>query len=122
MLLPAWSVTRRIADKKELSVALAAVEGHLMTPAGKQYDTEIGRQFPQKYAAAIKQCKQSTPSNSLSPFDIFLKLKGDARVEEVLAYPETAIAVCTRESLSTAQFTSPPRGEYWINIHLELRK
>jgi hypothetical protein len=44
-------------DKKQLSVALGAVEANLKTSAGKQYDAEIGTQLSQQHAAAIRHCK-----------------------------------------------------------------
>jgi hypothetical protein len=60
------------ADKKQLSVALAAVEANLKTSAGKQYDAEIGKQLSQQHAAAIRQCRQSSQNDGLNPFDFFL--------------------------------------------------
>lgn len=96
------------SDKKQISAALAAVEENLKTLAGKQYDAAIGGQFPQKYAAAIRQCKQKTPSSSLDPFDLFLKLRSDGKVEEALAYPETTMAVCARDAMSAANSVHRP--------------
>ena len=109
------------ADKKQLSAALAAVEANLKTGAGKEYDAALAKQLS-PYTASIRQCKQSNASSSFAPFDIFLELKSDGKVEQALAYPETALAVCTRDALSSAQFSAPPRGDYWVNIHLELKK
>jgi hypothetical protein len=110
------------ADKKELSAALAGVEANLKTPAGKQYDADIGKQLSQQHAARIRQCRQSTGSDRLDPFDIFLNLAADGRVQQALAYPETPLATCTRDALAVATFSAPPHGDYWINIHLELKK
>jgi hypothetical protein len=110
------------ADKKQLSVALAAVEANLKTSAGKQYDAEIGKQLSQQHAAAIRQCRQSSQNDGLNPFDIFLKLKADGSVDQALAYPEAPLATCTRDALSRAKFSGPQHDDYWVNIHLELKR
>ena len=110
------------ADKKQLSVALAGVEANLKTSAGKQYDAEIGKQLSQQHAAAIRQCRQSNQNDGVDPFDIFLKLKADGSVDQALAYPEAPLATCTRDALSKAKFSAPPHDDYWINIHLELKR
>jgi hypothetical protein len=72
-------------DRKQLSAALDAVNANLKTAAGKQYDEAIGKEFSEKYLASIKQCKQSAPS--LNPFDMFLKLDAEGKVQEALVYP-----------------------------------
>jgi hypothetical protein len=100
-------------DKKQLSVALGAVEANLKTSAGKQYDAEIGKQLSQQHAAAIRQCRQSSQNDGLNPFDFFLKLKADGRVDQALAYPEAPLATCTRDALSRAKFSAPPHDDYW---------
>ena len=91
----------KAADKKQLSVALAAVDANLKTSAGKQYDAEIGKQLTQQHAAAIRQCRQSSQNDGPDPFDIFLKLKADGRVDQALAYPggtaRELYSGCTRE-------------------------
>lgn len=110
------------ADKKQLSDALAAVEANLKTSAGKQYDAELGKQLSQRHAAAISQCRQSSQNDALDPFDIFLKLKADGSVYQALAYPEAPLANCTRDALSKAKFSPPPHDDYWVNVHLELKK
>jgi hypothetical protein len=110
------------ADKKQLSVALAAVEANLKTSPGKQYDAEIGKQLSQQHAAAIRQCRQSSQNDGLNPFDIFLKLKADGSVDQALAYPEAPLATCTRDALSRAKFSGPQHDDYWVNIHLELKR
>ena len=110
------------ADKKQLSVALAAVEANLKTSAGKQYDAEIGKQLSQQHVAAISECRQSSQNDGLAPFDIFLKLKADRKIDQALAYPEAPLATCTRDALAKAKFSAPPHDDYWVNIHLELKR
>jgi hypothetical protein len=109
------------ADKKQFSDAIAAVDANLKTPEGKRYDEQLGKEFGPKFGPALKECKQSSPSGSKSPFDIFLKLTVDGAVSEGLVHPETPFAVCARAALLKGKFSRPPRGEYWVNIHLELK-
>jgi hypothetical protein len=110
------------ADKKQLTAALAAVDANLKTAAGKQYDALLGKEFPDKYWPSVRQCKQSLPpGTSLGPFDMFLRLNADGEVQEVLVYPETQFANCTRTALLAGTFSHPPHDDYWINIHLEVK-
>ena len=110
------------ADKKQVSDALALVDANLKTPAGKQYDEKIGQEFPARYISSVRQCKQSNPAANFDPFDLFLRLNSEGKVQEALVYPETAIAVCTRTALQSGLFSAPPHGEYWINIHLQSKR
>ena len=110
------------ADKKQLAAAVAAVDANLKTSAGKQYDDRLGKEFPDKYWSSVRQCKQSLPAGTnLDPFDMFLKLNAEGKVQLVLVYPETQFANCTRAALLTGKFSNPPHDDYWINIHLELK-
>ena len=110
------------ADKKQLTAALAAVDANLKTSAGKQYDELIGKELPEKYFSSIKQCKQSLPPGAgINPFDMFLKLNNDGKVQEVLIYPETQFAGCTRNVLLVGKFSKPPHDDYWINVHMEFK-
>jgi len=110
------------ADKKALAAALAAVEANLKTSAGKQYDELIGKELTEKYLSSVRQCKQAVPpGTSIDPFDMFLKLHADGKVQEVLVYPETQFAGCTRTALLAGKFTNPPHDDYWINIHMQFK-
>jgi hypothetical protein len=97
-------------DKERLADALAAVDANLKTPAGKKYDEQFGGELFNKYQAGIKQCKGS--ASKVDPFDILLKLSGGGKVEEVLVYPETQFAMCSRDLLLTASF----------NIHMQFKR
>jgi hypothetical protein len=107
------------ADKKELLAALAAVEANLKTAAGKQYEEQFGKELVDKYLPSLKQCKQSLPPGTrIDTFDMFLKLKSDGQVGEVLAYPENQLSTCSRTVLLTGKFSRPPHDEYWVNVHM----
>jgi hypothetical protein len=92
----------------------------LKTSEGKQYDEALGKEFSAKYLASIKQCKQA--SASAEPFDMFIKLDREGKVQEVLVYPETPYPVCCRTALQTGKFSPPSHGDYWVNVHLELKR
>jgi hypothetical protein len=110
------------ADKKQFSDAIAAVDANLKTPAGKQYDERIGKEFPEKYMSSLKQCKQSMPADaSIDSFDMFLKLNAEGKVQEGLVHPETQFTVCARAALLAGKFSNPPHGDYWINIHMDFK-
>ena len=110
------------ADKKQLAAALAAVDANLKTPAGKQYDELIGKEFPERYWSRVRQCKQSIPAGTtVDPFDMFLSLNAEGKVQEVLVYPETQFTSCVRTALLAGKFSNPPHSDYWINIHIELK-
>ncbi len=110
------------ADKKQLLDALAAVDANLKTPAGKQYDERIGKEFSDKYMSSLKQCKQSLPAGTtIDSFDMFLKLNAEGKVLEGLVHPETQFAVCVRTALLAGRFSNPPHGDYWINVHMDFK-
>jgi hypothetical protein len=110
------------ADKKQLSDALAAVDANLKTAAGKQYDEKIGQEFSPKYLPSLKQCKQSSPPTNSDPLDMLVKLDAAGKVQEVLVYPDNPFNNCARTALQSGQFSAPPRGDYWINIHLQPKR
>jgi len=110
------------ADKKQFSDAIAAVDANLKTPAGKQYDERIGKEFSDKYISSVKQCKQSLPAGaSADSFDMFLKLNAEGKVLEGLVHPETQFTSCVRSALLAGRFSNPPHGDYWINIHMDFK-
>lgn len=108
------------ADKKQLMAALSAVEANLKTPAGKQYEEQFGKELIDKYVPNLKRCRQSLPAGTrVDTFDMFLKLKSDGPVGEVLVYPENQLSACSRTALLPAKFSTPPHDEYWVNVHMQ---
>ena len=108
------------AGKKQIAAALAAVDANLKTPAGKQYDDLIGKEFPEKYLPSLRQCKQALPAGTtIDTFDMFLGLDAGGKVQEALVYPETQFTGCARTALLAGKFSNPPHEDYWINIHVQ---
>ena len=110
------------ADKKQLEAALAAVEANLKTPAGKRYDEQIGKEFMDRYLPGLKQCKQGLPAGTkIDSFEMFMKIKSSGQVADVLVYPESQFAGCTRTNLLNGKFSTPPHDDYWVNVHMQMK-
>jgi hypothetical protein len=110
------------ADKKQLEAALAAVEANLKTPAGKQYDEQLGKEFMDRYLPGLKPCKQGLPAGTkIDSFEMFMKIKSSGQVAEVLVYPESQFAGCARTSLLGGKFSTPPHDDYWVNVHMQMK-
>ena len=120
LLLVAGQI-RVLADDKptSLSDARAAVEANLRTPEGKAYDQQLGKEFPQKYLDAMKQCKQSAGTD-LADFWMLIKLDKSGAVKEVLLSPATKMGTCARETLLKGSFSPPPHPSYWVSIYMKL--
>lgn len=122
LALVSWVANGLSVDKKQLEAALAAVEANLKTPAGKQYDQQLGKEFMDRYLPALKACKQGLPAGTKTDsFEMFMKIKSGGQVAEVLVYPESQFAGCTRTSLLSGKFSTPPHDDYWVNVHLEMK-
>jgi hypothetical protein len=116
MLLAALSFA---SDKKELKDAVAAVDANQKTPEGKNYEGTLNGDL-QKYMPALRQCMK-TENNKPADFDMFLRLTKEGKTDNVLIYPETAMAKCSQTALQNSQFSSPPQPEYWVNIHMQFK-
>jgi hypothetical protein len=120
--LLSWVAYCLSADKKQLEAALAAVEANLKTPAGKQYDAQLGKEFMDRYLPGLKQCKQGLPAGTkIDSFEMFMKIKSSGQVAEVLVYPESQFAGCTRTRLRSGNFSVPPHDDYWVNVHIQMK-
>jgi hypothetical protein len=111
------------ADRKQLEAALAAVEANLKTPVGKKYDEQLGKEFVDHYLPKFKECKEGLPAGTkIDNFDMFVKVKSNGQVADVLVYPESQFAGCTRNTLLTGKFSTPPHDDYWINVHMQMKR
>ena len=50
---------------------------------------------------------------------MFIKTSGE--VGDVLVYRESQFAGCTRFSLLSGKFSSPPHDDYWVNVHMQMK-
>ncbi len=113
------SIAQAEDKSTSLSDAQAAVEANLRTPEGKAYDAQMGKEFPDKYLATMRQCKQSA-GDDLRSFWILMKLAQDGVVNEVLLYPTTKLGTCARTTLLKGKFLPPPRAAYWVSVYMQL--
>ncbi len=107
------------AEDKPTSIAAAAaaVEANMKTRAGKAYDAQFGREFGEKYAGVMKQCKDKAGGDARS-FDLLVRVEKDGSVKEILLYPPTKISRCLRETLLKDSFSAPPHPAHWVDIHM----
>ena len=102
-----------------LSEARAAVETNLRTPAGKAYDEQLGKEFPQKYLSTMRECKK-TAGSDLASFWILMRLDSAGTVNEVLLHPTTKLGSCARNALLKGKFTPPPAPAYWVSVYMTI--
>lgn len=103
-----------------LSDARAAIDANMKTPEGKAYDQQMGKEFPEKYAGTIRQCRQAA-GKDVASFWTLMKLAADGKVEEVLLYPENKVGTCERQTLLQDRFSAPPHGSYWVGVYLKFK-
>jgi hypothetical protein len=119
VLLALASLVAFASDKKELKDAVAAVDANVKTPEGKKYEGTLNSDL-QRYMPTLRQCMK-TENNKPADFDMFLRLGKEGKTDNVLIYPETPMAKCSQTALQNSRFTSPPRPEYWVNIHMQFK-
>lgn len=107
------------SDRKQLTDAAAAVDANLKTPEGKKYEEHMGKDV-EKYFPVLRPCMQ-TEGGKPADFDMLLRLNGDGKIAEVLIHPDTPMAKCSRDVLLKGQFSTPPRADYWVNIHMTFK-
>jgi hypothetical protein len=116
---PAASLCFSQDKPTSLAEARAAVEANLRTSEGKAYDEQIGKEFQQKYLAALRECKESS-GGDLTSFWILMKLDEAGAVKEVLLSPTTKLGSCAREALRKGTFSAPSKPGHWVSIYLQL--
>ena len=75
-----------------------------------------------RYLPGLKQCKPGLPAGTkIDSFEMFMKIKSSGQVVEVLVYPESQFAGCTRTRLRSGNFCVPPHDDYWVNVHMQMK-
>ena len=121
LLLFLITLARAEDQPTSLRDAQAAVEANLRTPEGKAYEDKMGKEFPEKHLATLRQCKQST-GDELRSFWMLMRLGQDGAVNEVLLYPSTKLGLCMRDTILKGRFSPPPHSAYWESVYLKLGK
>lgn len=103
-----------------LNDMMAAVKANLQTPAGLAYDTTLGKEFGQKFAAAMNDCVTAA-NGDLRDFTIYMQMTQDGKVGQVVVLPSTAVDTCLAPKLYASGFSAPPAPAYWVHIQLKMK-
>ncbi len=95
------------------------VDANLQTPAGRQYDAQIAKEFPNKFTEVMKQCVASA-GGDLGGSDLFLQLGSAGSVRQWLLDPSTTVGECLLSSLRSSSFTPPPSPDYWVKVSMNI--
>ncbi len=97
-----------------------AVNDNLQTPAGRDYDARLAKEFGTGLAPAMKRCVDGAPGN-LDSFDIFVLLNQQGGVKQLFMMPGTPIANCLMPDIHSFVFPTPPKEEYWARISMNIK-
>lgn len=100
--------------------ASAAVDSNMLTTEGRQYDGRIAQEFGKKFATRMKQCVDGA-GHDLGSFDLFVRVKADGAVQQVLTSRPTAVSNCLLPQLQGATFAPPPKPLYWVKISMNIQ-
>ena len=100
---------------KRIIEAYKAVNANVATPEGQRYDGQIAKEFSARYARTVQDCKTGTDAPTL----LILQVGKSGGVQQMLVVPETASDACLRPKLEKANFSPPPKPEYWVRVSLK---
>ena len=100
---------------KKIIQAYKAVNDNVATPEGQRYDGQIAREFTARYARAVQDCKMAADAPTL----LILQVGKTGSVQQMLVVPQTASDACLRPKIEKANFSPPPRPEYWVRVSLK---
>jgi hypothetical protein len=117
---------------KKIIEAYKAVNANVATPEGQRYDGQIAKEFSARYARTVQDCKTGgAPTRGTSahggepnaegtaPTLLILQVGKNGNVQQLLVMPETASDACLRPKLEKANFSPPPKPEYWVRVSLK---
>jgi hypothetical protein len=100
---------------KKIIEAYKAVNANVATPEGQRYDGQIAKEFSARYARAVQDCKNGTDAPTL----LIMQVGKAGGVQQMLVVPQTASDACLRPKLEKANFSPPPKPEYWVRVSLK---
>src|SRR5579859_514086 len=100
---------------KKIIQAYKAVNENVATPEGARYDGQIAKEFGARYARSVEDCRSAQNAPTL----LILQVGKNGGVQQLLVVPETATDACVRPKLEKANFSPPPRPEYWVRVSLK---
>jgi hypothetical protein len=100
---------------KRIIEAYKAVNANVATPEGQRYDGQIAKEFSARYARTVQDCKTGADAPTL----LILRVGKTGSVQQMLVVPQTASDACVRPKLEKANFSPPPKPEYWVRVSLK---
>jgi hypothetical protein len=100
---------------KRIIEAYKAVNANVATPEGQRYDGQIAKEFSARYARTVQDCKTGADAPTL----LILQVGKTGSVQQMLVVPQTASDACVRPKLEKANFSPPPKPEYWVRVSLK---
>jgi hypothetical protein len=102
---------------KKIIEAYRAVNLNIATPEGRRYDGQIAKEFSARYSRMVEDC--TVKSSGTPPTLLILQMAKSGSVQQMLVVPETASDACLRPRLEKANFSPPPKPEYWVRVSLK---
>ncbi len=101
---------------KKIIDAYKAVNANVATPEGQRYDGQIAKEFAARYARVVHDCP--APASGPAPTLLIMQVGKTGSVQQMLVVPQEASDTCLRPKLEKANFSPPPRPEYWVRVSL----
>jgi hypothetical protein len=102
---------------KKIIEAYKAVNANVATPEGQRYDGQIAKEFTARYAGAVHDC--TAPAGSPPATLLIMQVGKSGAVQQMLVVPQEASDACLRPKLEKANFSPPPKPEYWVRVSLK---
>lgn len=101
---------------KKIIEAYKAVNVNVATPEGQRYDGQIAKEFSAHFSGAVRDC---AAGGGTAPTLLIMQVSKTGTVQQMLVVPETASDTCLRPKVEKANFSSPPKPEYWVRVSLK---
>jgi len=111
--------TCRAENPSDIIIARTAAQKNMRSSEGQAYYRQLREQFTEKYRRTKARCSTNREVTELVNFDVYIRMKQNGTVDEVLLSPKTKVASCIREKLVKDRFAPPPQPRYWV--HLDMR-
>lgn len=98
-----------------------AAEANLQTPAGRQFDAEMARNFQASYRDILAACVTLAGPAQKTPFDLLLRLGKTGTVEKLYFSVGNQVSICLASKVSQGHFPAPPQPEYWVKVKINFQ-
>ena len=106
-----WSLAPpAIAGLWQVTAANEAADGRFADQTQKELELKTLDQF--------RKCAEPLAMDLGPYFDIFVRLDGKGKVENVKSWPPTKLGACYLPSLRKASASAPPKPSYWVRLQI----